>query len=71
MIQLFATLQVLGVQAMRYLDDQVDVIDRARTDRGSITIEQVLWAVAIIGLAGLVIGIVTTFVKNEADKIGK
>lgn len=69
MIQLFATLQVLGAQAMRYLDDQVDVVSRARADRGSITIEQVLWAVAIIALAGTVIGIVTSYVKGKANEI--
>lgn len=71
MIQLFATLQVLGAQALGYLDDQAHVIRRARDERGSITIEQVLWAVAIIALAGAVIGIVSSFVKSEADKIGK
>lgn len=69
MIQFYATLQVLGAQAMSYLDDQADVIRRARTDRGSITIEQVLWAGAIILLATAVIGIVTTYVKGKAKEI--
>ncbi|MGO1165201.1 MAG: hypothetical protein ACTMHL_01150 [Janibacter sp.] len=69
MIQLFATLQVLSTHAISYLDDQVEVIGRAREDRGSITIEQVLWAVAIIALAGTVIGIVTSYVKGKANEI--
>lgn len=69
MIQFYVTLQVLGAQAMSHLDDQADVLRRARQDRGSITIEQVLWAGAIIVLATGVIGIVTTYVKGKANEI--
>ena len=71
MIQFVATLHVLGAQALSYLDDQADVLRRASTDRGSITIEQVLWAGAIIALAIGVIGLIQTFVKSESDKIGR
>lgn len=71
MIQFVATLHVLGAQAMHYLDDQADVIRRGRNDRGSITIEQVLWAGAIIALAIGVIAIIQAFVKSESDKIGR
>lgn len=69
MIQFYVTLQVLGAQAMSRLDDQADVLRRAREDRGSITIEQVLWAGAIIVLATGVIAIVSSYVKSKADEI--
>lgn len=71
MIQFVATLQVLGAHALNYLDDQADVLRRARADRGSITIEQVLWAGAIIALALGVIALIRTFVKSESEKIGR
>ena len=69
MIQFFATLHVLGVQAMGYVDDQFDTLARARDERGSITIEQVLWAVAVIGIAGAVILIIKNFVERKAGEI--
>lgn len=69
MIQLFATLQVLGARTFDYLDDQIDVVTRVRDERGSVTIEQVLWAVAVIAIAGGVILAVTTFVKNKTSEI--
>ena len=42
---------------------------RASEDRGSVTIEQVLWAVAVIGIAAIVITAVTTFVRGKASEI--
>ncbi|HBO54898.1 MULTISPECIES: hypothetical protein [Janibacter] len=69
MIQLFATFQVLGAQTMDYLDRQADVIDRARQDRGSITIEQVLWAVAAITVVGIVFTAIKTFVQRKTSEI--
>lgn len=71
MIQFFATLQVLSAHTMNYLDDQAQVLRRARDERGSITIEQVLWAGAIIALALGVIAVIRSFVKSESDKIGR
>lgn len=69
MIQFFATMQVLSAHALGYLDDQADIVRRARHDRGSITIEQVLWAGAIIGIATLLIGIIRGYVKTKSDEI--
>ena len=50
---------------------------RARYDRliygdpeaGSVTIEKVVWAVAVIGIAAIVVTAITIFVTNEAAKI--
>lgn len=69
MIQLYATLQVLGIHAADYTGDRVHAARRARDDHGSVTIEQVLWAVAVIAIVFIVVGAVRTFVGNEADKI--
>lgn len=69
MIQLFATLQVLGAQTMDYLDQQAGLLDRARRDRGSITIEQVLWAVAAITVVGIVFTAIKTFVERKTSEI--
>ncbi len=54
---------------MDYLDRQADVIDRARQDRGSITIEQVLWAVAAITVVGIVFTAIKTFVQRKTSEI--
>ena len=43
---------------------------RAQDERGSVTIEQVLWAVAVIAIAAIVITAVRTFVTNKAGEIG-
>ena len=40
-----------------------------RSERGSVTIEQVLWAVAVIAIVGIVVLAVTNYVTNEAAKI--
>lgn len=69
MISLIATLQVLGLRVQDHTADQLGVLRRAREDRGSVTIEQVLWAVAAIAIAGLVVLAVTTFVEGKAREI--
>lgn len=69
MIQFFAALQVLGAQALDYFGDQTDVINRARDERGSVTIEQVLWAVAVITISVIVIGAITAFVRSKSQEI--
>ena len=40
-----------------------------RPERGSVTIEQVLWAVAVIAIVGIVVLAVTNYVTSEAAKI--
>ena len=63
---LAATLHTLGV----------DLADRARAslttkpERGSETIEKVLWAVAVIAIVAIVVLAVTNYVTSEAAKIG-
>lgn len=67
--QLIATVHVLGLRALDHLDEKHDVIKRARDDRGSVTIEQVVWAIAVISIAAVVITAIRTFVTSKANEI--
>ena len=40
-----------------------------RPERGSVTMEQVLWAVAVIAIVGIVVVAITSYVTREAAKI--
>lgn len=40
-----------------------------RDERGSVTTEHVLWAVAVIAIVGVVVAAVKTFVEIQAGKI--
>lgn len=66
MLHIVATLHVFGLR----------VADRARArqaeapERGNVTIENVLWAVAVIAIVAIVVAAIRTFVTTEAAKIG-
>lgn len=62
---LAATLHTLGIQ----MTDRVKAAAAEDTERGSVTIEQVLWAVAVIGIVAIVVFAVTTFVTDQAAEI--
>lgn len=47
------------------LDTQV----RHRGERGSVTTEHVLWAVAVIAIVGIVVAAVKAYVESQAGKI--
>ena len=40
-----------------------------RDERGSVTTEHVLWAVAVIAIVGIVVAAVKTYVENQAGNI--
>ncbi|GAA1851988.1 hypothetical protein [Myceligenerans crystallogenes] len=65
MQHLVAMLHLLGLDAM---DRR-----RARADRdperGNVTMEQVLWAVAVIVIVGIVVTAVTNYVTAETGKL--
>lgn len=42
---------------------------RRSRDDGSVTIEHVLWAVAVIAIVGVVVAAVTSYVKSQAGNI--
>ncbi len=71
-MRLTAELHVLALRAEGYVTDQCRLVRRAasdRADRGSITIEQVIWAVAIIAIVGIVVTAITSYVTAQAGKI--
>lgn len=48
----------------------VGTIPRTRRDeRGSVTTEHVLWAVAVITIVGIVVAVVKAYVESQAGKI--
>ena len=42
---------------------------RSRDERGSVTIEHVLWAVAVIAIVGIVVAAVRAYVTTQAGNI--
>jgi hypothetical protein len=47
----------------------IDARMRARTERGSVTTEHVLWAVAVIAIVGVVVAAVKAYVTAQAGNI--
>ena len=74
MIKLFITLNLLGMRLMAPLERTFgrahETLRRARRDeRGSVTIEQVIWAVALIVIAGGVVAAITAYVNSKSSQI--
>ena len=53
------------------MKERVDRASRIETadEEGSITIEQVLWAVAIIAIVGIVVTVITNYVTSKSSEI--
>ena len=66
MLKLFIALQLAGLTTLASLEDRVT---RQRDERGSVTIEQVLWAGAVIVIVGIVVAAIKFFVTSESAKI--
>ena len=47
----------------------VDARIRARDERGSVTTEHVLWAVAVIAIVGIVVAAIKAYVETQAGNI--
>ena len=74
MIKLLITLNLLGIRLMAPIDRTLGnaraTVHRARREeRGSVTIEQVIWAVALIVIAGGVVAAITAYVNSKSDQI--
>ena len=74
---LAATLHILGstltdkaaaTQATRPRRDLKPGDDHV-PDRGAVTMEMVIWAVAIIGIVGIVVAAITNYVTSKAGSI--
>lgn len=57
------------VRSRLWFDGQRQRLIRGDSERGSVTIEQVLWAVAVIVIAGIVVTAITNFVTTKAGEI--
>ena len=73
---LAAALHILGVRLDDHFHEQGDRIRAARRgpslgapERGSVTIEQVIWAVAVIAIVGIVVAAVKSYVTTQAGNI--
>jgi hypothetical protein len=63
---------VLAHHIQEYVTQQWQVLSaasRGRSDRGSVTIEQVIWAVAVIGIVAIVVTAITNYVTTKAGQI--
>ncbi len=68
MYYLAATLHTLGAQARDRLTPGRRKTAR-NPERGSVTIEQVIWAVAVIAIVGIVVVAITNYVTTKAGQI--
>lgn len=59
-------LVLLQIAALHRYDD---LRRPARSERGSVTTEHVLWAVAVIAIVGVVVAAITAYVKTQAGNI--
>jgi hypothetical protein len=62
-------LRVLVLLQIAALSKYDELRASRRSERGSVTMEHVLWAVAVIGIVGIVVLAVTNYVTSEAGKI--
>ena len=67
MLKLFITLQALVLTVIASMEYRV--VKHRRDERGSVTIEQVIWAGAVILIVGIVVAAIRAFVTSEAGKI--
>lgn len=67
MLKLFITLQVTALAVLTCVEDRI--VKHRRDERGSVTIEQVIWAGAVILIVGIVVAAITAYVTSEAGKI--
>lgn len=66
MLKLFITLQGAALTVLTDLENRTV---KHRDERGSVTIEQVIWAGAVIVIVGIVVAAIKAFVTSESAKI--
>lgn len=67
MIKLYVTFVALFMAL--FLSVERQAVRRRTDERGAVTIEQVLWAVAAIAIVGIVVAAVRAFVTSKAAQI--
>lgn len=66
MLKIYIALQLVALTTLAALEDRVT---KKRDERGSVTIEQVIWAGAVIMIVGIVVAAIKAFVTSESAKI--
>lgn len=66
MLKLFIALQLAALTVRASLEDRVT---GQRDERGSVTIEQVIWAGAVIIIVGIVVAAIKAFVTEKSGDI--
>ena len=66
MLKLFIALQMATLTLLSAAEDRVT---RQRDERGSVTIEQVIWAGAVIIIVGIVVAAIKAFVTEKSGDI--
>jgi hypothetical protein len=66
MLQLFALFHLTLLRADHRLRTRLTC---AREERGSVTTEHVLWAVAVIAIVGVVVAAVKAYVTSQAGNL--
>ena len=66
MLKIYIALQLAALTTLGALEDRVT---RKRDERGSVTIEQAIWAGAVIVIVGIVVAAIKAFVTSESGKI--
>ena len=59
-------LVMLQIAALQIYDNLRKV---SRSERGSVTTEHVLWAVAVIAIVGIVVAAITSYVTKQSGNI--
>jgi heme/copper-type cytochrome/quinol oxidase subunit 2 len=62
MLRLFVLLQITQLRAEHR-------VRSARSERGSVTVEHVLWAVAVIAIVAIVVAAVKAYVTSQSGKL--
>lgn len=62
-------LRVLVLLQIAALSKYDDLRAARQNERGSVTTEHVLWAVAVIAIVGIVVAAVTSYVQTQSGKI--
>jgi heme/copper-type cytochrome/quinol oxidase subunit 2 len=65
MLHFLVTIHLLGPRLRNRLEDPSH--DR---ENGSVTMEHVIWAVAVIGIVAIVVTAVTGYVTRQANQLG-
>lgn len=59
----------LHTTAARMYENAQQTLKDRDTERGSVTIENVLWAVAVIAIVAIVVAAITAYVRSKSGEI--